>query len=60
MADAFSHGVFLSYSSKDKAAVRDIAERLRAEGLRVRFDPSPLAGEGRERGTWKPTRCIER
>lgn len=35
MADDFTYDVFLSYSSKDKAVVRDIAERLRADGLRV-------------------------
>jgi hypothetical protein len=38
MADDFSYDVFLSHSSKDKAVVRDIAERLRADGLRVWFD----------------------
>ena len=30
--------VFLSYSSRDKAVVRPLAERLRADGLRVWFD----------------------
>jgi len=34
----FSFDVFLSYSSKDKVVVRPIAERLRADGLRVWFD----------------------
>ncbi|MEM7010366.1 MAG: TIR domain-containing protein, partial [Verrucomicrobiota bacterium] len=34
----FRWDVFLSHSSKDKAIVRDIAERLRADGLRVWFD----------------------
>jgi hypothetical protein len=29
--------VFLSHSSKDNAVVREIAERLRADGLRVWF-----------------------
>ena len=38
MADDFTYDVFLSHSSKDKAVVRDIAERLRADGLRVWFD----------------------
>lgn len=38
MAEDFTYDVFLSYSSKDKAVVRDIAERLRADGLRVWFD----------------------
>ena len=33
-----TYDVFLSHSSKDKAVVRAIAERLRADGLRVWFD----------------------
>ena len=32
------HPVFLSHSSKDKAVVRAVAERLRADGLRVWLD----------------------
>jgi len=35
MPDDFTHDVFLSHSSKDKAVVRAVAERLRADGLRV-------------------------
>ena len=38
MADDFKYDVFLSHSSKDKAVVRSIAERLRADGLRVWFE----------------------
>ena len=39
MSDAvFAHDVFLSHSSKDKEVVRAVAERLRADGLRVWFD----------------------
>ena len=38
MIDEFPFDVFLSHSSKDKAVVRTIAERLRADGLRVWFD----------------------
>ncbi len=38
MADAFQYDVFLSHSSKDKAAVRAIAERLRVDGVKVWFD----------------------
>jgi hypothetical protein len=34
----WEHDVFLSYSSKDKARARSIAERLRGEGLKVWFD----------------------
>jgi len=38
MADNFKYDVFLSHSAKDKEIVRPIAERLRADGLRVWFD----------------------
>src|SRR5712692_2763799 len=38
MADDFTYDVFLSHSSKDKAVVRAVAERLRADGLRVWLD----------------------
>lgn len=38
MADDFKYDVFLSHSSKDKDIVRAVAERLRADGLRVWFD----------------------
>jgi small GTP-binding protein len=38
MADEFTYDVFLSHSAKDKAVVRPLAERLRADGLRVWFD----------------------
>jgi hypothetical protein len=38
MADDFTYDVFLSHSSKDTAVVRAIAERLRADNLRVWFD----------------------
>jgi tetratricopeptide (TPR) repeat protein len=38
MATNFKYDVFLSHSSKDKAVVRAVAERLRVDGLRVWFD----------------------
>lgn len=38
MADNFKYDVFLSYSAQDKAVVQALAERLRADGLRVWFD----------------------
>ena len=38
MPDDFQYDVFLSHSSKDKAVVRTVAERLRKDGLRVWFD----------------------
>ena len=34
----FQHDVFLTHSSEDKPVVRDIAERLRKEGLKVWFE----------------------
>ena len=38
MADQFNYDVFLSHSRRDRVRVREIAERLRADGLRVWFD----------------------
>ena len=38
MADDFKYDVFLSHSSKDKAVVRAVAERLRTDGLSIWFD----------------------
>ena len=38
MSDSYDFDVFLSHSSKDKSVVRPLAERLRADGLRVWFD----------------------
>lgn len=38
MEDDFQYDVFLSYSSKDKDVVRDIATRLRDDGITVWFD----------------------
>ena len=38
LADDFKYDVFLSHSSKDKAVVRAVAERLREDGLRVWLD----------------------
>jgi small GTP-binding protein len=38
MEDDFNYDVFLSHSSKDKDTVRAVAERLRADGLRVWLD----------------------
>ena len=33
MPDEFPYDVFLSHSAKDKAVVRPLAERLRADGV---------------------------
>jgi hypothetical protein len=38
MSDESSYDVFLSHSAKDKAVVRDVAERLRKDGVKVWFD----------------------
>ncbi len=38
MSDTFQYDVFLSHSAKDKDIVRPLAERLRADGLRVWFE----------------------
>src|SRR5262245_27117889 len=38
MPGDFPYDVFLSHSSKDKAVVRPLAERLRKDGLKVWFD----------------------
>ncbi len=38
MSEFFGYDVFLSYSSRDRDVVRDVAERLRKDGLRVWFD----------------------
>jgi hypothetical protein len=43
MAQEFAHDVFLSHNSKDKSIVRALAERLRADGLRVWFDETSIA-----------------
>ncbi|MCE9609027.1 MAG: TIR domain-containing protein [Chthoniobacter sp.] len=38
MSEQFPYDVFLSHSSKDKAVVRPLAERLRKDGVKVWFD----------------------
>lgn len=38
MRKRFAYDVFLSHNSKDKLAVRELAERLKQDGLRVWFD----------------------
>ena len=38
MPDEFPYDVFLSHSAKDQAVVRPLAERLRADGVKVWFD----------------------
>src|SRR5215208_5380889 len=38
MSESHSYDVFFSHSTKDKSVVRELAERLKADGLRVWFD----------------------
>src|ERR1700689_972333 len=38
MPEDFTYDVFLSHSAKDKTVVRELAERLRNDGLQVWFD----------------------
>ena len=38
MTTQFSYDVFLNYSPKDKPVARQIAQRLRSDGLNVWFD----------------------
>jgi hypothetical protein len=38
MPNEFPYDVFLSHSAKDKPVVRDVAERLRKDGVKVWFD----------------------
>src|SRR5215213_9942400 len=38
MTDEFQYDIFLSHSSKDNLVVRALAQRLRADGLRVWYD----------------------
>ena len=42
MTTDFQYDVFLSHSTKDKAVVRPLAERSRADGLKVWFDECVL------------------
>ncbi len=44
MSETFDYDVFLSHSAKDKAVVRDVAERLRKDGVKVWFDEWVLVG----------------
>lgn len=38
MSDSFDYDVFLSHSSEDKGIVRELAKRLKGDGLRVWLD----------------------
>ena len=39
MPDSFQYDVFLSHNAKDKAVVRPLPERLRADGVKVEKFP---------------------
>jgi hypothetical protein len=50
MSFSFTYDVFLSHSPQDRAVARDLAERLRQDGLRVRLGEEEAdAEEGLER-----------
>jgi WD40 repeat protein len=42
MTETFEYDVFISHNSKDKRAVRALAERLKADGLNVTWDKGKL------------------
>ena len=45
MPDEFPYDVFLSHSAKDKAVVRPLAERLRADGVSEKAEVKRLKDE---------------
>ena len=60
MPDEFPCDVFLSHSAKDKAVVRPLAERLRADGVKVWFDEWVLKpGDSIERNQSKTAKVEE-
>ena len=60
MPDEFPYDVFLSHSAKDKAVVRPLAERLRADGVKVWFDEWVLKpGDSIERNQSKTAKIEE-
>ena len=62
MSSDFEHDVFLSHSSQDKAVVRELAERLKHDGVNVWLDeweilPGDMIGRKIEQGLEK-SRCL--
>ena len=56
----FPYDVFLSHSAKDKAVVRPLAERLRADGVKVWFDEWVLKpGDSNEKNQAKTAKIEE-
>ena len=52
MPDEFPDDVFLSHSAKDKAVVRPLAERLRADGLLNNSQPSTFNSQPPRGSDW--------
>ena len=50
MPDNFKYDVFLSHSSKDKPIVRELANRLNKDKLRVWFEESDSLSPGERAG----------
>ena len=60
MPDEFPCDVFLSHSAQDKAVVRPLAERLRADGVQVWFDEWVLKpGDSIEKNQSKTAKIAE-
>ena len=59
MPDEFPYDVFLSHSAKDKAVVRRLAERLRADGMKVWFDEWVLKPDDSSERNQSKTEKIE-
>ena len=60
MPDDVPYDVFLSHSAKDKAVLRPLAERLRADGVKVWFDEwVPKPGDSIERNQSKTAKIEE-
>jgi len=70
MTETFTYDVFISHSAKDRPVVRQLAERLKQDGLRVWFDeweiqPGDMIGlkieqgleHGRESVIWAIQDC---
>ena len=61
MPAEFPYDGFLSHSAKDKPVVRDVAERLKKDGLRVWFDEWEIQpGDSIERTQSKTAKIEER
>ena len=52
MPDEFQFDVFLSHSAEDKAVVRPLAERLRADGVLNDSQPSTINSQPPRGSDW--------